>query len=126
MQVSRGELERLLRFNICEIRFKRRHAKPGMATTRRMLCTNSLNFLVIPQWQVALNYRFAKSYPKFNQEEKNVIITWDILMQDFRIIPLDEAELIQRYDASDEGFGPVFNKVFRKMSPRAKLKWMNS
>lgn len=126
MQVSRGELERLLRFNVCEIRFKRRYAKPGRAASRRMLCTNSLNFLMIPQWKVALNYRTAKSYPKFNQAEAGVIITWDILMQDFRMISMEEVELVERYEASDAGFGPIFNKLFSKMSVKQKLKWMDS
>lgn len=126
MQVGYSELVRLLRNNICEIRFTRRHRKAGRPAHRRMLCTNSLNFMMIPQWKVALNYRHPSSFPKFSPKEHNVIITWDILMQDFRMIPVDEVELIQRYEASDAGFGPIFNDVFRKLSPQEKIKWMDS
>ena len=91
-----------------------------------MLCTNSMNFLMIPQWKVALNYNPPKNYPKFDPKKANLIITWDILMQNFRMINLEKVELIERYDASDEGFGPAFNEKFLPMTPAEKMKWMDS
>lgn len=85
-----------------------------------------MTFLMLPQWKVVLNYRFPKTLPKYNPKDKNVIITWDILMQDFRVIPCDSVEVVQVYKATEEAFGPVFNKLFYPMTPQQKMKWMDA
>ena len=125
MKVSLPTLKNLLLSNVAEIKFLRRRPKAGSPPSRRMLCTNSLALLSSPEGRIALNYRRAINYPKYNPDAKNLHITWDIFMQDYRCINMSACDLINVIPAN-KSFWKYFNERLALMSPQEKMRFMNS
>jgi len=125
MKVSLPTLKNILLSNVAEIKFVRKRPKLGSAPTRRMLCTNNLKLLMSPEGRLALNYRRAINQPKFNPTASNVLITWDIFMQDYRCINMAACNLIQAIPAN-ESFWKFFNERLALLSPNDKLRFMNA
>lgn len=125
MKTSQATLKNLLLNNVAEIKFLRRRAKPGSALTRRMLCTNSLSLLNSTEGRLALNYKRAVNMPKFNPNTKNLVITWDIFMQDYRCINMAACDLLQVIPANKE-FWMFFNQKLAGMNAVQKINFMNS
>jgi hypothetical protein len=119
------ELRNLLLSNVLDVRFLRRTPKAGSSSTRRMLCTNSAELLNSYNGKVILGYQAPTQYPKFNPKSENIIITWDILMQDYRCINVDNCTVIQRLAANDE-FWKYFNENIYIMSTSQKINFMNT
>jgi len=90
-----------------------------------MLCTNSLTLLNSPEGRLALNYKRAIRYPKFDPTAKDLIITWDIFMQDYRCISMAACDLIQVIPAGKE-FWNFFNEKLAGLSAPQKINFMNS
>jgi len=84
----------MLLAKVCEVKFARRNPKPGRPASRRMLCTNNVQLLNSVEGRTVLNYRPPRQAPDYNPNQENLIITWDILMQDFRTINCDTVDLI--------------------------------
>lgn len=124
MKIALSTLKTVLRNNVCEVRFQRRRPKPGFPPYRRMLCTNSLTLLSSVEGRLALNYRRAVKRPKFNPDTKNIAITWDIFMQDYRCISVDNCNLIATLPANKK-FWPYFNEKLARMSASQKTDFMN-
>lgn len=125
MKVSLATLKNLLLTNVAEIKFLRRRPKTGAPPSRRMLCTNALPLLMSPEGRLALNYRRAINMPKFNPEAKNLIITWDIFMQDYRCINVAACDLINAIPAN-KTFWNFFNQRLALLSTEQKVKFMNT
>jgi hypothetical protein len=123
--MQRSELDALLLNNVVDVRFKRRIPLFGRPGTRRMLCTKSASLLNSVNGRISLNYRPPKNVPAFNAAEKNLIIVWDIFMQDYRIISADSFTILKVIPATDE-FWKYFNESLRKMSANDKLSYMES
>jgi hypothetical protein len=124
MKVSLATLKSLLLNNVVEIKFNSRRIKPGAAPTRRMLCTNSLALLNSTEGRIALNYKRAINSPKFNPNEKNLIITWDIFMQNYRCINMAACDMIQVIPANQQ-FWKYFNERLVMLSAAQKINFMN-
>jgi hypothetical protein len=90
-----------------------------------MLCTNNMNVLGSTNGRIVLNYRTPTNGVKYDPTAKNLIITWDILMQDFRTISLDACEIAKTY-APDDEFWTVFNETYFPMSQQQKIAFMMS
>lgn len=125
MKVLLPTLKTVLLSNVAEIKFLRKRPKPGAPPSRRMLCTNSLSLLNSPEGRIALNYRRAINYPKFNPEVKDLLITWDIFMQDYRCINMKACDLVTAIPAN-KTFWKYFNERLALMSPQEKMRFMNS
>ena len=125
MKVSLATLKNLLLSNVAEIKFLRKRLKPGASSTRRMLCTNSLPLLNSPEGRIALNYKRAINTPRFDPTVKNVLITWDIFMQDYRCINMAACELINVIPAN-KTFWTFFNEKLAGLSAPQKVSFMNS
>lgn len=125
MKASLPTLKNLLLNNVAEIKFARRRLKYGASTTRRMLCTNSLTLLNSTEGRLALNYRRAITSPHFDPAAKNLLITWDIFMQDYRCINMAACDLIQVIPANQQ-FWKFFNEKLALLSPQQKIDFMNS
>lgn len=123
--VGYGALKSLLLNNVVEIRFQRRRPVPNKSSTRRMWCTNSTSLLNSFNGKNVLNYKEPVFTPKFNPAAENLIITWDILMQNFRCINMDKCDLIRTIPATDE-FWKFFNENIFIMSTQQKINFMNS
>ena len=124
MRISLGALKSVLQNNVAEIKFTRRKVKPGSPPTRRMLCTNNAPLLNSSEGVSALRYRAPKSGVKYNPDTKNVVITWDIFMQNYRTINADQCTLISVIPP-DERFWEYFNEKLSKMSANQKTGFMN-
>ena len=124
MKVSLPTLKNLLLSNVAEIKFFRRRPKAGAPPTRRMLCTNSLALLNSVEGRLALNYRRAINMPRFDPTQKDLIITWDIIMQDYRCVNASACDLIQVIPANKE-FWKFFNEKLAGMPTTEKINFMN-
>jgi hypothetical protein len=124
MKVSLQTLKTILQSNVAEIKFFRRRPKPGSGPTRRMLCTNSLSLLNSTEGRLALNYKRAVNMPKFDPNQKNLIITWDIFMQNYRCINMLACDLIQVIPAN-QTFWKYFNERLARLSAPQKIEFMN-
>ena len=125
MKVSLATLKNLLLSNVVEIKFVRRRPKPGHPLTRRMLCTNNLALLNSPEGRLALNYRRAIYSPKYSPTGKNLIVTWDIFMQDYRCINMVACNLLNVVPAG-KPFWEFFNKKLAGMSAMQKVKFQDT
>jgi hypothetical protein len=78
-----------------------------------------------PEGRIALNYRRAINYPKYDPTVKNVVITWDIFMQDYRSINMSACDLISVIPANKE-FWKYFNERLSLLSANDKMRFMNT
>ena len=125
MIVRRATLDSLLLNNVCDIRFARRIVKPGQTPTRRMLCTKSLSLLNSVNGRMSLNYFPPKGPPHGYLGPDNLAVAWDILMQDYRNINMNQCDLVSQIPANDDFWG-YFNESIYPMSATQKLNFMNS
>ena len=125
MIVGLSNLKTMLLDKVCEVKFARRNIKPGRPASRRMLCTNNVQLLNSVEGRTVLNYRPPRQAPEYNPNQENLIITWDILMQDFRTINCDTVDLITTLEA-DETFWVYINEKIAPMSAGEKMAFMNT
>ena len=125
MRISRTALNGILLSNVCEVRFARRIIKPGVPGTRRMLCTKSHSLLTSTNGKITLNYRAPTRSPIINEAQENVVVVWDILLQDYRNLSMDQCDLLQQIPANEE-FWTYFNENIYPMSAEQKFNFMNT
>jgi len=124
MRASLSTIQSLQRNNVLEIKFLRRRVKPGASLTRRMLCTGSLPLLNSPEGRIGLNFRPAYNRTAYNPSIKNLVITWDIFMQDYRNINMNACDLLAVIPVAD--FWNFFNeRGLGVMSAQDKIGFMN-
>lgn len=127
MKTSLQELKTILEKNVAEIRFIRRRTKTGHPFERRMVCSNDKKFLNSSSGRITLNFRpvaTTKPQPYFNRNAKNILNVWDIIMQDYRNINMDNCDLIQIIPS--DKFWDFFNKKLAILSPKEKMRYMDS
>jgi len=125
MLVSLTSLKPILQNAACEIKFLRRRPVIGRPATRRMLCTNAPLILNTIEGRVALNYKPASGRLRFNPDQKNLVITWDIFMQDYRCVNVNSCDLITTIPAG-EAWWKYFKENLVKLSPQQKMMYMDS
>lgn len=125
MKVQYSSLNSDLLNNVCEVRFLKRTSPSNRPEYRRMLCTKNYELLSSVNGKLTLNFREATRQKVINEAVKNVLVVWDILMQDYRIISLDDCDLITKIPA-DETFWEYFNKNIYPMSTNQKVNFMKS
>jgi hypothetical protein len=121
-KVGLAQLKDTLNKNVAIIRFTRRRPKAQKGPTRRMLCTNDQDLLNSINGRITLNYKPPTGKLKFNPFTKNLLVTWDIIMQDWRLINMNNCDL-QETIKSDE-FWEYFNEKIRTMSMDEKIDFM--
>ena len=124
MRIGLPSLARILQQNVVEIKFARRNPKPGKPPFRRMLCTNSGSLLTSTKGRMALNFKPTYQPPEYNPMQKNLIITWDIFMQNYRSINMDSCELISTIPANDL-FWNYFTDKLTNMTAPQKISFMD-
>ena len=124
MTINLQPLKALLLTNVVEIRFVSKRPKPGHPGTRRMLCTNSYELLNSIEGKTTLNYRPPKKGRQINEQKNNVAITWDIIMQDYRAINVDQCDLLTTVDV--DNFWDYFKENVMILSAENKIAFMNT
>ena len=77
--------------------------------------------------RMALNFHGAPGRLKFSPEQKGLVMTWDILMQDFRLIPAENVQVVRAIKTTPpEEFWDFFNRVLSKMSEGQKVSFMHT
>lgn len=120
-------LRRLCKQNVVELRFTRRN-KARLPRKRRMLCTLDVALLNSPQGKKFLNFRPARYAPIYNAESKGLLPVWDIIMQDYRNIPVESVDVVMAISTKETGqkkFWEYFDKVIAKMSAAQKAAFMD-
>ena len=126
MKVALPTLRALLEKNVLELKFIRRNLRPDRPPTRRMLCTNNKQILQSEPGRKLLNYQDPiKPRPDFNPKIKNIVIGWDILVQDFRCISVDDCNILAMIETEEE-FWKYYNDVLYPMTPKQKTAFMLS
>lgn len=126
MKLSQAALAALLSKNAVEIKFLRRRPLPGDLPTRRMFATNDLLLLNSAPGKTVLNFRSAPGNLKFNPQAKGLVLTWDIFMQDYRLIPADSADIVSVIPTTPpDQFWKYFSEVLSKMTATEKLRFMD-
>jgi hypothetical protein len=90
-----------------------------------MVCTNANQLLLSPDGRLTLNFSPAKGAPRFNQMEKNVVVAWDVLMQDYRAVNCESCDLIASVPANEQ-FWNYFREELLPMTAGQKTAFMNS
>lgn len=125
MNVSLGQLRTLLQDNVAEVRFARRRPKAGSSGTRRMICTNSFSLLTSNDGRLTLNYRTPSKSPRYDPTPKNLVVTWDILMQNYRTISVETCDLVTVIPANEQ-FWEYFRDKLAGMTQTEKIGFMNA
>ena len=124
MRVSLASLKSTLQGNVCEIIFEKRRPKPGDSSRRRMLCTLDESLLNSVNGRTTLNYKPPTGLPKYNPESKNLLPVWDIMMQSWRMVSMDNCEIVQT--VPEDNFWQYFNEKIYPMSADEKRGYMGT
>ena len=126
MRVSQSALAALLSKNAVELKFVRRRPSTGDPLTRRMLATNDTILLNSSAGRTALNFKPASGHLKFNPQQKGLVLTWDIFMQDYRLIPAESADVISVIPTTPpEEFWKYFSDSLSRLSTTEKERFMD-
>lgn len=121
--MDRGRLLNYLNHNVMVISFIRRSDPKGIL--RRMVCTKSNIILSSLQGHTILNFRAPKyGGPKLDEVKNNLIVVWDILTQDYRLIPCESVSVIEIIP--EDKFWTFYNETLKNMSKRDKVTFMNT
>jgi len=129
MRMGRGALSMLLMTNVVELKFRRRIEKPGAGDFRRMLCTNDKGLLMSTLGRNILNYDPPRGPGlPYNPSDKNLIVAWDIFLQDYRMINCNDVDVISVLKTSPDPkpFWEYFNQHLLPMPAGQKSTFIKS
>jgi hypothetical protein len=127
MRVSQAQLLALLENNVLELRFFRRNPKQGWNMARRMLATNDRKILSSAPGRIALHFQAPTHAPPYNWRMKNLACAWDLLWQQYRMIPAESIDIVTIIPTEpEEEFWNYFNIYLQSMSPSEKVSFMNN
>ncbi len=89
-----------------------------------MLCTNSPVILNSLDGRLTLNFRPTSNPPPYDPDKYNLVIVWDILMQDYRSVNMSYCNLIAKIPAT-KVFWDYFKKEIYPKSQNEKKYWMD-
>jgi hypothetical protein len=89
-----------------------------------MLCTLDDRILNSTNGRLSLNYRPTSGILPYNAEAKNLLPVWDIFMQNWRMVNMDQCDLINTIQ--EDQFWNYFNNTLLKMSAEQKMVFMDS
>jgi hypothetical protein len=124
MSISVGGLRSLCDTKVVELKFKRR-TKGVVPPTRRMFCTTNYALLNSVFGREILKFKKPKHPPHFSPNARGLVTVWDILMQDWRNVPVETCDVISAvplYPLKD--FLVYFDKSIRPMTDQEKEKFM--
>lgn len=79
---------------------------------------------------MTLNFKIPTSITPYDPKEEELVITWDILMQDFRAIPLESVYIINAIPVKTQkeidDFWKYFDERIRPMSSDEKKRFMKT
>lgn len=101
--------------------------KEGYSSQRRMLCTNDKLLLMSSPGQKVLNYKVPTGSMNYVPSHKNLIVTWDILLQNYRMISCESVDIVAVIkSAPADMFWKYFQEKILPMSGTEKARLMNN
>lgn len=126
MKLSLNGLLQLCKENLVELKFDRRRPLGYQFPHRRMLCTLDPAILDSELGLKILNFKKPFTSPAYNAASKNLLTVWDIIMQDWRNIPVENSNVIATVPTKPpEKFWEYFDKVIAKMTSKQKANFIN-
>lgn len=126
MNLSLGGLQQLLQNGVVELRFTRRHPVKNRPATRRMVASLSSSILDSDLGRNVLNFKPTSGRIPYNPTSYNLLIVFDIFMQDWRAIPVNQTEVIKVLPSSTlEEFSDYFFETLAKMTSAQKAAFMD-
>lgn len=129
MKLSMAGLRALLDSNVVELKFIRRHLKPGFMPSRRMLCTNNRMLLNSIPGKITLHFQKPIHPPPYRPEQHNLVFAWDIFQQQYRAISMESCDIVGILPLKSEEdinkFWMYFNEYLYRLTPVDKIKFMN-
>ena len=128
MRLGRTALQTLLNMNAAELRFRRRIEKPGFKDYRRMFCTSDKRLLESVVAKKVFRYEDSRGNLKYNPASKNLVMTWDVFMCNWRMVSCDDVDVIAVIKTSPDPseFWKYFNERIASMSATQKALFMNT
>lgn len=121
-------LQQILNNSVSEVKFNRKRPKPGVAATRRMLCTLDVRLLESELGKQVLNYKPATGTLKYDPSTRGLLCVWDIFVQDWRMINTETCSIVTSINTGEDAaeFWSYFNTVILPMSSAAKAAFINA
>lgn len=124
MATSVSALRLICENNVVEIKFDRRN-KMRIPPTRRMLCTLDFTVLDTEQGRKLLGFKKPKNFPVYNAQQKNLLVVWDLIMQDWRSIPVESCIIVAYLKTKPiVRFWNYYNRILSKMPAAQKKQFM--
>lgn len=125
--------------HVVDLRFVRKTSSIGRSDsisnqqagqTRRMVCTCNWKFLSSIFTRRIFNWNTPKTRRGISwYKRRNLIIVWDLMVHNFRIIPVGNIRFVSAYKCSsllEKGrFILFYNKNIKKLSPTQQAKYFN-
>lgn len=129
MILSQQSLMTALQQSVVELRFGRRREKRGWSPYRRALVTNNIQMLNSAPGQLALHFKPPSHPPAYPWVQKNLVCCWDIMWQDWRMIPVESTDVItmipiQNQEEIDKWWA-YFSLFLENLGPHDKVAFMN-
>jgi hypothetical protein len=124
-------LETLFATHVVEVVARRRlPPKMGQTFTRRFLCTNSYPLLNSIVGKSAFHFKAPTHPPPYNARSKNLITVFDLIMQDYRNINLNEYKILGAMPVRNEEeinafWQQFFVPILSKYNASRKKTFMN-
>lgn len=129
MHLTWAGLRALSKQNIVELRFRRRHMKPGWNDWRRMLCTNATYVLNSAPGHIALHFHAPSHPPVVIEAQYNMVCMWDLMWQEYRYVSCESVDVVTvipvKTKEEQDSFWQYFNNYLQSLSPQQKLSFMN-
>lgn len=129
MRVSQSSLAQLLAQSVVELKFYRRHPKPGWADTRRALMCNNMSLLNSAPGHIALHFRPPTAAPAYSPKMHNLVCAWDIFWQDWRMVSVESCDVVTVFPVAtleeQLKFWAYFNEYLEAMTAQQKVGFMN-
>ena len=92
-----------------------------------MFCTNDSRLLLSEPGKRVLNFTPPTGTLKYNPASKNLVVAWDIFMQNFRMINCNDVNIISVVKTSPDptDFWSYFYERLFDMSAAQKTRFMN-
>lgn len=126
MNLSSSGLKTLLQSNVVELKFIRRIPKQNKPSTRRMIASLNTEILDSDLGRSIFNFRPPTNPAAYSANAYNLLVVFDIFMQDWRSIPVDKTEVIRVLPSDPvSDFWEYFFVSLAKMSASQKAVFMD-
>lgn len=124
---SYSSLAATLATSVVELKFSRRRPKSNLSSHRRMLCTLDYTLLNSEKGISVLNFKAASGNTSYVPAAKGLIVVWDLLKQDWRMVNTESCNIISTIPTSNpDEFWEYFNTAILPMGDAQKAAFLNA